>query len=154
MTTNFSRGPLTAALLSALADGTGKPVGDGMAPASGAGWTGEPNAPGSTFVPYTVLVTMTAASSSGPLGNPQADWQVPYSIQAFGTSREQCEWMADRARDVLGALRGQLLQLGPNSYKVQQVRTESIGGISRIDTAEPPYWGQQDGISVWITKEF
>lgn len=153
MSANLSRGPLTKALLDALVAGTAKPVGDGVVP-RGAGWSGQPNAPESAFVPYTVLVSMTASNSSGPLAMPQADWVLPYSVQAFGVRRDQAEWMADKARDVLGELKGQTLTLGSATYKVQQVRTESIGGVSRIDATDPAYWGQQDGISVWITKEF
>lgn len=151
MTATLHRRPLTAALLESLLD-AGKPVGDGVIP-PGSAWSGEPNAPGSTFTPYLVLSTMTANTSSGPVGDPQGDWRLPYLVQSFGASREQAEWMADEARELAGGLRGQVLVLGADRYKVQQVYSASIGAVNRVDTYDPPYWGQQDQIVVWLTKE-
>jgi len=152
MTANLARGPLTDLLLETLAD-VGMPVGDNESPAEPHGWQGEPNDPAAHFLPYLVLCPLTASTSSGPFNAPQADWQLPYQIQAFGVARSQCEWLADRARELLGALRHTVLTLGAQNYKVQQVRTESIGGISRLESTNPPYFGQADGVSVWLTRE-
>ena len=154
MSTTLVRGPLTQLLLSTLST-LGKPVGDGIVPRkeAGAAWSGPPNAPGSVFTPFTVLITLSAGLSSGPFADSQADWVVPYMLEAFGVSREQCEWMADAARSALHALTHQSFELGTDRYKVQQVKTDSIGGVNRVMVTDPPFYGQQDGLSVWITKE-
>lgn len=154
MTTSLRRGELTGQLLVTLRT-LGKPVGDGRAPrkGEGAGWDGPPNLPTSTFTPFLVLSALTAGRSSGPFGDPQGDWQLPYMLEAFGVDRDQCEWMADTARDSLGQLRGSKLTLGDATYKVQQVRTDSIGGIVPVMVTDPPFFGQEDGITVWISKE-
>jgi hypothetical protein len=44
--------------------------------------------------------------------------------------------------------------LGEDDYSVQYVRVESIGGTNRVDQTDPPYWGQTDSLTVWMTKEF
>jgi hypothetical protein len=64
-----------------------------------------------------------------------------------------CDWMADRARGILGGLRNQVYSLGEDQYAVQYVRIDSIGGTNRIDATDPPYWGQTDGLTLWMTKE-
>lgn len=149
----ISRGPLTDLLLFTLAAGVGPVVGDGEVPTTAHGWSGDPNAPASVFRPYLVLMPMTAGGPDGPLGDTTADWQVPYQVQSYGVARNQCEWIADKARGLLAELRGALVALGTSSYKVQQVRPTSIGGINRMDAFDPPYFGQADGIVVWLTKE-
>lgn len=152
MTANLRRGPLTDALLVALRAEIGK-VGDGQQP-QGSGWLGEPNAPTSKYIPYLVLSPLAAQYSSGPLGDSQADWRLPYRIVAVGVKRSQVEWIADKARDVLEALRNQKLELGADRYKVQMVRTEVIGAVMRVDSTDPSYWTQTDQVNVWLTKEF
>ena len=153
MSTNIQRAPLTQRLLTQLAL-TSKPVGDARAPQSG-GWSGnQPNKDGSNFQPYTVLTPNPATNSSGPLGDAQADWQLAYSIASFGVSRQQCEWMADKARLTLIALRHELVTLGDDIYRVQQVRVDALGGLQRVDATDPPYWGENDQITVWLSKEF
>lgn len=152
MTANLSRAPLTKAVLDILAADISK-VGDGQAP-GGAGWIGEPNAPTSRYVPYLVVAPMAAQNSSGPLGDSQADWRLPYRLTAVGVQRGQAEWLADKARSLLDVLRRQVLELGASSYKVQQVRTELIGATTRVDSTDPPYWTQTDSVTVWLTKEF
>lgn len=151
MTANIYRGPLTDALLEALL-GVGKPVGDGQRP-TGAGWRGQPNTPGAEYVPFMVLTAGTSSRSSGSMGSPQSEWELNYLLQTFGVQRSQCDWIADRARDSLGALRGSNLELGPNSYRIQQVWTQSIGGITPSYTTDPPIWSQQDQLIIWLSKE-
>jgi len=153
MSANLARGPLTDLLVETLQAGLdGPPVGDGEVPLEPHGWQGQVNAPGSEFIPYLALMPLTAGAPSGSLGDSASEWQLPYQIQAFGVARNQCEWMADKARGLLAALRGTKLSLGPDRYSIQQVRTTSIGGITRLDVTDPPYFGQADGVSVWLTK--
>jgi hypothetical protein len=142
---------LTDVLLTQLAI-TGKPVGDAVSPAAG-GWIGEPNADGSNFVPYVVLVPGGATISSGPFGNTQADWQLAYTLTSFGVSREQCEWMADEARAAAVTLERQTVMLNGDGYAVQQAREQVIGPVQRVDATEPAYYGQTDSVTLWISRE-
>lgn len=153
MSINIARGPLTDLLITTLRQSLDDlPVGDGEAPLEPHGWQGQVNAPGSEFIPYVALMPMTSGTPMGSLGDSASDWQLPYQLQAFGVARNQCEWMADHARGVLAALRGTKVQLGPDRYGVQQVRLMTLGGITRLDVTDPPYYGQADGMSVWLTK--
>lgn len=152
MSTTLHRAPVTAALLSLLAL-TNKPVGDAIMPAN-AGWSGnQPNKDGSNFTPYVVLTPGSATASSGSMAMPQADWRMPYSLSSFGVSRQQCEWMADRARYTADGLKGQTLDLTTGTFRVQMVAVDAIGGLVRVDATEPPYWGQIDQITIWLSKE-
>lgn len=157
MSTNVYRGPLTDTLIQHLMDGLqsfgqGVPVGDGVVP-KGAGWNGEPNLPTSNFRSYVVVIAGPASQSSGPMGDSQGDWKFPYMLGSYGSSRKMCDWMADRARALLGDLRGEVYSLGEDDYSVQYVQVNSIGGTNRIDATDPPYWGQTDGLTLWMTKE-
>lgn len=152
MSTNIQREPLTQLLLTTLS-ATGKPVGDGRAPQN-AGWSGNmPNKDGSNFTPYSVLTPGPASQSMGPMSDAQADWHLDYSISSFGVSRQQCEWMSDKARLTLAVLAKTQVTLGTSTYRVQQVRVDALGGIQRIDATDPPYWGQNDQVSIWLSKE-
>lgn len=152
MPTDFSRMGLTDTVLLLISTATTKPVGDGILPEGGS-WQGQPQASGANFVPYNVVQTSTATRSSGPFDDSQADWQVPYIVWSFGVRRNQCEAMADLARNSLSGMNQQTYTLGSGDYKVQQVRSETIGSITRYDQTDPPYWGQMDTITIWITKE-
>jgi hypothetical protein len=151
MSATIYRGPLTDLLLSTLV-GVGKPVGDGQRPKT-AGWSGQPNAPGAVFTPYLVLAASASSRSAGSFGNPQAEWQLNYLVSTYGVQRDQCDWMADRARTGLSALKGTDVTLGPSSYRIQQVWTQSIGGLTPNFTTDPPVWSQQDQLVVWLSKE-
>lgn len=151
MSTNLARGPLTDALLAALTAHLDKPVGDAAQPAA-AGWGSEPNAPGSVFTPYTVLTPMAASRSAGSLGLPQGEYQLPYAISAYGVRRNQVEWMADAARVALAALRGTVLTLGAEDWKVQQVWTALIDRPVPNYSTDPPVWAQHDQVSVWLSQ--
>lgn len=141
---------LSAALVTA-AEVTGLPVGLAHAPVGG-GWNGQPNKDGSNFEPYVVITPSTATMATGPMSDPQADRQIPYAISSFGVMPEQTEWMADKVRSALFALRKTTVTLGDETYKIQQVRTDVIGGLVRVDATEPAYWGQVDVITLWLTR--
>lgn len=151
MSANLYRGPLTDHLLEALTV-VGKPVGDGLRP-PGAGWVGQPNAPGSKYIPFLVLSSSTSTRGNGPLGKPQSDWQINYLVSCYGVQRQQCDWMADKARDVLGDLRNTNVQLGPREYRIQQVWTQTIGGITPSNATDPPIWSQSDQLVIWLSEE-
>lgn len=141
---------LTAAVVEAAAT-TGIPIGLAHA-ADGGGWQGQPNLDTSDFVPYGVVTPNTATNATGPMGDPQADRQIPYSVAAFGVKAEQVEWVADKLRAAIEALKKTDVHLGDGVYRIQQVRTDVIGGLQRVDATEPPYWGQVDVLTLWLTR--
>lgn len=153
MSAQIQRRLLTNALITTL-ETLGKPVGDGVIPEH-SGWNGAgPNAPSSSFIPYLVLTALTAtpAPLTGSLAEPQGDWHMPYSVQSFGVTRDQGEWMADKARTAFDVLSKTVIALGDASYKFQQIWTASIGGNNRVAQTDPAYWGQQDQVVFWLAK--
>ena len=150
MPTTVARSPLTLAILVALRE-VGEDVGDGELP--DASWIGQPNIPGAVYRPFAVLSELTADRSDGPLGDSQADWRMPYMVEYFGIRRDQCSWIADAMRGALDSMRFTKLVLGTDTYKIQFVRHDSIGQPQRIGVTNPPFFHQQDGITVWIGKE-
>jgi len=146
----IARSPVTAAVVAALG-ATGKPVGDGVLP--DASWIGQPMAPGSVFEPFVVVSALTAGRSWGTVYDWQADWQLPYLIESFGLSREQCEWMTEVSRTAVFGMLGTTLVLNGVSYRVGFVHLDSIGLPNRRDTFQPPFYHQQDGITLWTFKE-
>lgn len=145
----IARRGLTALLVETLAGQTGLPIGMAHAPRGG-GWEGQPNSDGSNFVPYTVVSPQTATMASGPVQDPQSDRQLPYSLTSFGVMPEQCEWIADKARAAAESLKKTVVSLD-REYRVQQVRTDVVGGLVRVDQTEPAYWGQTDVVTLWLT---
>jgi len=141
---------LSAAVFTA-AETTGLPVGLAHAPVGG-GWSGQPNIDGSNFTPYIVVTPQTANFAQGPISDSQADRRVPYAISSFGVMPEQTEWMADKARAAVAALAKTDVVLGDATYRIQQVRTDVIGGLVRVDVTEPAYWGQVDTVVLWLTR--
>jgi hypothetical protein len=142
---------LSAAIVTAL-ETTTMPVGLAHAP-HGGGWDGQPNKDGSNFIPYAVVTPQTATQASGSLADPQADRQLPYALSSFGVQPEQTEWMADKARNAVEAMKKTVVVLGDATYKIQQVRTDVIGGLQRVDSTEPAYWGQVDVVTLWLTPQ-
>lgn len=151
MTVDVVRKELTDIVLSVMATATQLPVGDGEKPVAG-GWQGQPNTTGSNFIPYNVLQASSATTSMGSFGHPQCIWQLPYFVYSFGVRRNQCEAIADRARDSLSTMTHQNYSLGSHPWTVMQIRVDSIGGVTRYDQFDPPYWGQVDTLTVWISE--
>lgn len=150
MVASLVRSPLTEQILATLRAG-GRVVGDGELP--DANWIGQPMAPGSEYEPFAVLSELTADHSEGPIGASQGDWRMPYMVECFGISREQVSLMADTIRGALAGLRFTELMLGTVNYKVQLVRADVIGAPQQIPVTTPPFWHQQDNVTVWIGKE-
>lgn len=130
----------------------GAKVGNNRVPKE-AGWIGQPNKSGTNFVPYSVVAPLSSSSTSGPVSDLQADWEMAYSVSSFGVSPEQCEWMADSSRSKADLLRGETLNLGDASYQVILVTASSVGAVQRVDAVDPPFWGQSDVLMVRIVKE-
>jgi hypothetical protein len=142
---------LSAAIVDAIFTDTDMPTGLAHAPKDG-GWDGQPNLDGSNFVAYAVVTPQTATQASGPMSDPQADRLLPYAVSSFGVQPEQTEWMADKARAAVEGLKKTNIVLGDATYKIQQVRTDVIGGLTRVDSTEPAYWGQVDVLTLWLTR--
>lgn len=150
MTAPLLRSPLTELVLLTLR-GAGQIIGDGELP--DANWIGQPDLPGSTYQPFAVLSELTADHAEGPLGASQGDWKMPYMVEFFGIRRDQVSWIADKIRGVLMELRFTKLLLGVDSYKIQLVRSDVIGAPTQINVTDPPFWHQQDNVTIWIGKE-
>lgn len=148
----LSRRNLTQLLLTSIATHTSCPVGDSNTPDPPYGWDGQPGEIGSKFKPYSILTPMSSGRATGPLSDTHADWQLNYSLSSVGTTREQCEWICDKARSSFVVLKNTTFDGIDGTYKIQQIRTESIGGIVRSDSVEPNMFGQTDVFSVWVSK--
>jgi hypothetical protein len=147
----IERSPFTRLCIAAI-EGAGFPAAVSERPRAG-GWQGDPNAPGVPFVPYAVLVPQTANVSSGPIGDPQGDWRLPYSVGTYAITGDQCEQAADRVRAVLAALvRSAVASSGP-SYRVVKVNVTTLGSVNRVDQTDPPYFTETDAFEVWANKE-
>lgn len=150
MTAPLLRSPLTELVLTTLRT-AGIDIGDGELP--DASWVGQPNLAESDYEPFAVLSELTADHSEGPFGASQGDWRMPYMVECFGIRRDQVSWTADHLRGVLGPLRSTKLTLGDDSYKIQYVRTDVLGAPTQIDVTYPPFWHQQDSVTVYVSKE-
>lgn len=146
----LERAPITESFIAKLVE-LGFPVGDGKIP-TGVNWVGQPNLPTATFKPYLVVSEIVASHSSGPLGDSQADWQLPYLVESFGISREVCSKLADRMRAQAKEMRAITWTVGSDEYGVQFVRIDSLGEPQRVAAVSPPVWHTQDGITLWIGK--
>lgn len=153
----IDRAQLTDLMLAALRTG-GYPIGDAgppELPAAGvrhAGWNGQPNTPGSFYVPYAMLTPQTISNTSGPFDDPQADAQVPYTLAIYGIDRRQVETLAGRLRALLLGLRNTVFTAPTGDHKIQQVWFTAVGGVGRVEASEPPTFAEVDTISVWTTK--
>lgn len=129
-------------------------VGDMTIP-PGSGFPSGANMPTEDFVPYLVLMPLTATPQQGQsMGSPQSDWLCPFGIQSFGATRDQSQWIAGVVRDTLTGLKNEVLALATGkSYKVQQVYAESIGGINRVAGVNPAYFGGTDQVTLWLAKQ-
>lgn len=149
----FKRRVLTDTILFAL-QATGRPVGDGYAPTDPYGWTDTPTAVGSQFIPYSVVLPMSVSEIKGPLLNADADLWVPYQITSFGSSRQQCEWIADDMRGVVAGLRHSSIVCDVGVvFKIAYVDLRAIGGVVRGGGDDPPVFGQTDTLSVLVSLE-
>jgi hypothetical protein len=149
MTDMIERWPFTKAIIAAV-EGAGFPAAVAERPRLG-GWQGDPNV--SKYVPYAVLVPQTASSSMGPIGDPQGDWRLPYTLTTFTVMWDECERVADLVRkSLLTLVRASIASSGP-SYRVVKVNLTTIGQVNRVDQTDPPFFTQTDAFEVWANKE-
>ena len=149
MGVTLERAPLTELVLVTLRT-AGWAVGDGEMPDSA--WIGQPNHPNAHYEPFAVASELVADRSDGPIGDSQADWRLPYMVEYFGITRPQVTLVADRMRGLLDSIRFTKVVMGEATYKVQYVRHDNFGSPQKISVTNPPFWQQQDGITLWMGK--
>lgn len=156
MTVQLQRRLLTARVRTALTavqvDGADLLVGDHVIPVS-AGWQGNPQQIGAKYLPYVVLTALTATQFAGGPAAPQGDWWMPYAIQSFSALPDAVQWMADQTREAVAGLKGEVIDLGPAHYKIDFVRTDQFGGVSRVGQGSATYYGIQDGVSLSLRRQ-
>jgi hypothetical protein len=96
---------------------------------------GDAKAPADLSPPYCVVYQIPGGHTLGPLSTLDDDVEIVYQVTCVGGSREQAEWLADKA---LGLLEGGLSVQG---RKVLRVALDMAGGTQRDDDVTPPlYW--------------
>lgn len=162
MTNIIERGAVTTGLVDALRT-LGFPVGDNNSPTDQAGvpvpfgWSGEPDAAGTSFTPWVSLTPMPGAGEGQTLETlgGQAFWVLNYSVFVAGVDRKQSEALADRARNLLCNLgsNGELVFTGPTAdWVLDGVQCTNIGSNQRNGEAIPFYYTQTDSYRVWATE--
>jgi len=147
----LKRSYLTDHLVDYLSTG-GIVIGDGVAPDAG-GWDGPSDGDTSSYAPYATIIPGTSGDATGPIGQSIADATVPYIVTGYGLSRRHVERYMDKIAGVLVAIDRTMVVLGDSSWKVQQARRDSVGGVSRNDSIEPSEFSQSDVYIVYISKE-
>ena len=90
----ISREEVTLALIAAIELGTGKPVGDHVAPENADGTTKDH--------PYSILEVTSGGARWGPAWfDPEADADFEFMISSVGSTPRQALWLADRVREVM-----------------------------------------------------
>lgn len=139
------------------------PVGDNSSPTDvnnapiPFGWTGEPDAAGTNFTPWLSLTPMPGQGQGEDLrtSGGQAFWLLNYSLYVAGVNRNQCELLADRARNLLCNLGVDtpLTVTGPSAkWTFAGVKCPNLGSNNRVGDAIPYYYTQTDSYQVWVTE--
>ena len=95
----------------------GLTVGDAAAPASPP--------------PYVVVYQIPGGGFSGQLGRINDDAEIVYQVTCVGVSRQQAEWLEDKAN-------GLLTGITVSGRSIPLIRTDGLGGIRRDDSIQPP----------------
>lgn len=147
------RGQITTYVVDTVLAGFPFPVGDNNEPGTPHGWQGEPNEAGTNFIPWISIGTGASSNSSGPLSESQGDWRANYFVTIAGVAREQTDKLADQARDLLVKMTRQNIITTNGTWRIQQARVASIGGINRMPQTRPFYYVQTDVIELWLSRE-
>jgi len=147
------RGQITTYVVDALRTALPFPVGDNTEPNEPYGWQGEPNEAGTNFIPWVSVGTGASSNSSGPQAASQADWRANYFLTSAGVARQQTDQLADQTRDELVKMARQNIITTNGTWRIQQARVASIGGINRMPQTRPFYFVQTDVIELWLSRE-
>lgn len=148
----INRGPVTDRILAELRS-TDLPVGDNAKPEDPHGWQGEPNGDESSFIPWMSLVGGTASPGSGSMGDSASEWRLPYTVTHACVTRSQLDWLADKVRNALVAIKRESVPTDSGNWRIQQIRCTSVGGSNRVGSPFPDYFTQADLFEVWLSKE-
>lgn len=149
--TTFQRSPLTDHILTVI-EAENLIIGDAEPPET-SGWDASPSSDGSSYQAYGVLVPANTPDLTGPIGDSRSDTRTAYVINGYGISRRHVESYMDHVRTALVAMARTMVVLGDSSWKLQQVRCDSIGGIARNDSVEPSEYSQTDVYVLYLSKE-
>ena len=85
-----------------------------------------PNAP----LPHAIVYPIPGGDRSGSLANPYEDAEFVFQVTCVGTSREQAQWLADKAEAILDGVTvtGRTIHPSPDSNP----------GVFRDDDVTPP----------------
>lgn len=116
-------------------------VGDGVAPPD-AGWNkGQPDQ--GQFTPYVVVSISNSAGSFAGV-NDLITWRVFWTVGAHGATREQADWVADKARALYcGMWPCKLTTV--DGWRLNLVEYQ-MGSLIRQDSTDPPYWSTSDTV--------
>lgn len=144
-------GALTDAVIARLADISWLEVGDGIAPEAG-GWSqGQPNV--DQFVPYAVVAFAGARPRTPELSLAKAEeaWVATFQLRYHGAARSQVDWTGTSCRSaVMGLLRQEVL--GSSTFEITWVEWQSLGGVLRNDSVDPPIWNATDSFTLHAVK--
>ncbi len=81
--------------------------------------------------PYVVVYSLPGGRSYGTLANPHEDADIDYQVTCVGTTREQAEWLVDRATALLNGF-------SVANRSITFVSLDGFPGIRRDDDLTPP----------------
>ena len=120
----------TDAVLTAL-EALGLEVGDAVAP------NADP--------PYVVVYPIPGGGSTGTLAAQHDDAILVYQVTCVGNSREQAEWLADKALELLQG------DLSVSGRRVCNVDLDMHGGVQRDDQVTPPIFSSMPRFRIITT---
>lgn len=123
---------LTDQVISEL-ESAGLTVGRAEAPASVPANTG-----------YVIVYPITGGSFDGDIYDPHGEARADYQLTSVGTSAEQCEWVADKARETMIDA-----SLTLTDRAVIWIDATFLGGVLRDDDVQPPLFYSPDRYTVW-----
>lgn len=119
----------TDAIIAAL-EAQGLTVGDAVAPQASP--------------PYVVVYPIAGGDMYGPLGAKDDDAELIYQVTCVGSSREQAEWLADKANALLGGFT-------VTGRSVPLVTMDVVPGIFRDDSTGTPIYTAAPRFRVFTT---
>lgn len=127
-------------------------VGDGIAPDAG-GWAkGQPNV--DQFVPYVVVAFMGARPRTPELmmTKQESAWVAQFQLRYHGGARAQVDWTGMEARVMVDALLKTHVVNNGVTHEITWVEWQTLGGVQRIDTTDPPTWQATDSLTLHVVK--
>lgn len=127
-------------------------VGDGIAPVSG-GWSkGQQDV--DQFVPYAVVAFMGARPRTPELSLSKTEdaWLAQYQLRYHAASRAQADWTGTSARRAVDELLKTEITSDNVIHQISWVEWQSLGGVTRNDSTDPPIWAVIDSLTLHVVK--